>query len=424
MLSLFFSHKKLLIFLLAGVFNFHHPLVAQRNCGTDAYRASLIKENPGLKEVFDNIDQKVAQYIAMKGSPESAITIPVVVHVVYNDSSQNIVQEQILSQINVLNKDYGRRNTDTTLTPAAFRSLATNTGIQFCLASRDPNGNWTNGVTRTFTTVTQFKDDQVKFTASGGHDAWPANDYLNIWVCKLADKLLGYASPPGAPASNDGVVIGYQYLGSIADNNGKFVLNTVYKYGRTATHEVGHWLNLNHLWGPDNGTCASDKVSDTPTQAQANFSCPAFPHVSCSNGPNGDMFMNYMDYTDDVCMNMFTKGQTSRMIASLATARQGILSSSGCMGAVNGLESLPFILSANLYPNPAGQSTVVEVRLQEQRPVKIKVRDISNRTVYETLTRATQHLKYKLPLNQFTPGIYFTEISCGTNTVVKKLVVR
>src|SRR5205085_7351896 len=142
----------------------------------------------------------------------------------------------------------------------------------------------------------------VKYTANGGHDAWNRDQYLNIWVCDLSGKI-GYAQFPGGPAATDGVVIDYQAFGTLGTASIPFHL------GRTATHEIGHWLNLRHIWGDAN--CGDDLVADTPTQQTDNGGCPSFPHVTCSNGPNGDMFMNYMDYVNDNCMNMFTAGQST-----------------------------------------------------------------------------------------------------------------
>ncbi|MCB0624470.1 MAG: zinc metalloprotease, partial [Saprospiraceae bacterium] len=178
--------------------------------------------------------------------------------------------------------------------------------------------------TRTSTSVTAFSaNDNMKFNSSGGKDAWPAGSYLNIWVCDLSGGLLGYAQFPGGPASTDGVVIDYAYFGTIGTATPPFHL------GRTATHEVGHWLNLRHIWG--DGPCSVDDfVTDTPTSDAANYGCP-IGHVSCSTT---DMVQNYMDYTDDACMNLYTTGQKNRMRAVFDTggARQSLLNSTACNG--------------------------------------------------------------------------------------------
>ena len=199
--------------------------------------------------------------------------------------------------------------------------------MQFCLAQVDPNGNPTTGIVRVPTTVGPFiGNDAVKFTAQGGDDAWDRNKYLNVWVCNIMGYL-GYSSFPGSPAELDGVVC---YFGAFGTGG---VTLPPYHLGRTMTHEIGHWMNLYHIWGDDGTGCiGSDQVDDTPNQAGYNFGCPTFPKISCNNGPNGEMFMNYMDYCNDQCLLMFTEGQKNRMRAVFAPggARWNILSSNGC----------------------------------------------------------------------------------------------
>ena len=258
------------------------------------------------------------------------IRIPIVVHVVWNTAAQNVSDAQINSQIVVLNADYRRLNADSGLVPAAFAGVAADPRIEFQLAVRDPSCAATTGITRTNTATTGFTfgtRNNVKSAATGGANPWPSDRYLNLWVANFTDGLLGVATFPGEPAATDGVIINYTAFG----NTGTAA--APYNLGRTATHEIGHWLNLLHIWGDDQSladTCSgSDEVADTPNQAVQRFGCPGFPAVSCGNGPNGDMFMNYMDYTDDACMFMFTAGQVARMDATLNTARTGILASDG-----------------------------------------------------------------------------------------------
>ena len=239
-----------------------------RRCGTTEYTKWMEQINPDYAINRQVIENFTTQWVAdnpQQAKSAATITIPVVVHVVYRTAAQNISDAQVLSQIPVLNKDYRRLNTDAGNTPSVWQSIAADAGIEFCMASVDPNGNPTNGITRTETTVTSFtsNNSDVKFTSSGGRDAWPSNKYLNIWVCNLTGGILGYATPPGFPANQDGVVIGYKYYGTTGTS-----LDPVYNKGRTATHEVGHWLNLEHIWGDDGGACnGSDNVTDTPNQA-------------------------------------------------------------------------------------------------------------------------------------------------------------
>jgi hypothetical protein len=240
-------------------------------------------------------------------------TIPVVVHVVYRIAQQNISDAQVASQIAVLNRDYRGQGKGTPSLPATFAGLRADPRIEFVLAKTDPQGNPATGITRTATMVSGFAtDDSMKFAQRGGADAWPRDGYLNIWVCSLAGGVLGYAQLPGGPAATDGVVITYTAFGTIGTATSPFHL------GRTATHEVGHWLNLLHIWGDDATGCNGDDfVPDTPNQAGPNFGTPSFPKVTCDNAPSGDLFFNFMDYTDDGCMQMFTSGQATRMDATL-----------------------------------------------------------------------------------------------------------
>jgi hypothetical protein len=300
-----------------------------RGCGTMDYLAAQKQQDPGLESRMAQIEAFTQSYLQQGNAkaPGVLYTIPVVVHVVYNTTSQNISDAQIQSQINILNQDFRKLNSDVSLVPSAFASLAADAQIEFCLATVSPTGASTNGIVRRQTTVTSFSSNNaVKFTAQGGSDAWNTGQYLNLWVCNLGGGLLGYAQFPGGAANTDGVVCNVTAFGNTGTAAAPF------NKGRTATHEVGHWLNLRHIWGDAN--CGSDLVNDTPTQQTSNYGCPTFPKVTCSNGPNGDMFMNYMDYTNDACMYMFSSGQKSRMLALFATggARASLTTSTGCSG--------------------------------------------------------------------------------------------
>ncbi|HEX8255354.1 MAG TPA: zinc metalloprotease [Thermoanaerobaculia bacterium] len=245
--------------------------------------------------------------------------IPVVVHVVYNTDAQKISVEQVQSQIDALNKDYRATNTNKGTVPPVWNGLVTDANVEFALATKTPAGAASNGVTYTQTNVLAFgSDDAVKSTATGGADPWSTQQYLNIWVCNLAGGLLGYAQFPGGPEATDGVVIRSTAFGTIGTATAPFNL------GRTATHEIGHYFNLRHIWGDVLGCAGTDYVDDTPQAEAPNYGTPAFPHVTCNNGPNGDMFMNYMDYVNDSAMAMFTPGQVARMTATLTGPRASL----------------------------------------------------------------------------------------------------
>ena len=299
-------------------------------CGTMNLHNFKLKNDPAYRATRREIDKLAQSYVqnAKKSSLVGGIVvIPVAFHVIYRTTTQNISDAQINAQIKQLNDDYRRINSDRNATPAAFRGAAKDLEIQFCLATRDPSGLATTGITRTSTTTTAF--DDVTFEAQKTSTIWNRNKYLNLWSANLSGTLLGYAQFPGGPASTDGVVLRYSTVGSIA-NPGTL---TGYNLGRTASHEVGHWLNLYHIWGDDRGACTgTDQVFDTPNQGDESSGTPNFPLVDiCAPTSPGVMFMNYMDYSDDVSANMFTNGQKTRMLSALSNFRSTILSSNGCI---------------------------------------------------------------------------------------------
>jgi hypothetical protein len=281
----------------------------------------LLEQEPGFRLAQFDLEHSTRMLLRAAPRPRRTgiVHIPVVVHVLYNQARENISLRQIRTQIAVLNRDYRSKNTDRDHTPEVWRGLRADTRVQFALAKRDPRGKPTEGVTRTKTSRTSFgTGDTVKSAKSGGADPWPADRYLNIWVCNLGGGLLGYAQFPGGPAKTDGVVILHSGFGTTGTATAPFNL------GRTATHEVGHWLNLRHIWGDTEDCSGTDYIEDTPNAGMPNYGKPKFPHVSCNNGPNGDMFMNYMDYVDDDTMYMFTAQQVARMRAALEGPRSTI----------------------------------------------------------------------------------------------------
>ena len=302
-------------------------------CGTMEVHRRLLNQSPTYQERRAQIENRALAYEqgARGVARAGVVSIPVVVHVVHAQPAHDISIAQIDSQIDVLNQDFRAINADASDVPAAWKALVADCRVEFRIADVDPDGRPTNGITRTATTVPFFSTflDDVKSSATGGADPWPSDDYLNIWVCnELRDaagrSILGYAQFPGGPPSTDGVVVIDSCFGTSGTAAPPFHL------GRTATHEIGHWLDLRHIWGDDAGSCAgTDHVDDTPNQAGPTFGRPTFPKVSCGNGPDGDMFVNYMDYTDDAGMFMFTLGQSRRMDACLEGPRASFLITSG-----------------------------------------------------------------------------------------------
>jgi hypothetical protein len=331
--------KKLITLIFIAIFCV--AVQAQtRNCGTMQHLDEIKLNDPQVEQRMQVEESVIQNWIA--NNPENlmlnVITIPVVVHIVYKTSAQNVSNNDVYSQIQVLNEDFRKTNPDASSVPSAFSGVAADCEIEFCLAVRDPSGNVTTGITRTYTSSSSFStNDDMKHNSSGGKDAWNTSDYLNIWVCNISGGILGYAQFPNSGSANeDGIVIDYAYFGDIS-------ATYPYHKGRTATHEVGHWLNLRHIWG--DSYCGNDYVSDTPTQASSNGGCPSFPSTSnCTgNAPNGDMFMNYMDYTYDACMYMFSTGQKTRMRATLNGSRSSLQSSNGCVPV-----NVPIVVTATI----------------------------------------------------------------------------
>ncbi|MGJ8591374.1 MAG: GEVED domain-containing protein [Aquaticitalea sp.] len=302
-----------------------------QRCGAMENLEFRKQQDPDLEKRMQEIEAFTQNKINSTSTNKingSIITIPVVVHVLYRNSTENISVAQIQSQLDVLNEDFRRTNPDAN----TIWSQAADTQIEFCLASVDPNGNATTGITRKSTTRQDWgANDDAKRVSSGGIDPWNTAEYLNMWIVpKMTTvsqgqtiNLLGYAQFPGGSAATDGLVMIYNAFGRTG------AVSAPYDGGRTTTHEIGHYFNLRHIWGDSN--CGNDLVSDTPTHQTANYGCPV-GQVSCSST---DMPQNYMDYTDDTCMNLFTQGQKTRMRAVLEVggARRALALSDKCGAA-------------------------------------------------------------------------------------------
>ncbi len=341
--------------------------------------------------------------------------IPVVVHVVYKTEAQNISDIEIFEQINILNEDFRRLNPDSINTLPGFQDVAADCGIEFCLAQFDPEGNPTSGIVRTYTDTTEWLlpfSERVKYTDQGGDDAWPAISYLNIWVCNLQDGILGYAygPPTGTPDSGDGIVVDYKNFGH-GDVSSK-----PYDLGRTATHEIGHWFGLTHIWGDDGGSCdGSDNIEDTPNQAGPTYGCPEGEvYDICSPDPPGIMYQNYLDYTDDACMNLFTEGQKNKMRSVIETKRASLLfSSAGC----NEIPPLPGdIAELIIYPVPtSGEFTIVIKNfLALQENMEINIYDALGQLVSTANPASANTVAQYFDLSHLATGCYFVRVFNGT----------
>lgn len=409
---------------------------AQRNCGLETYTSNLTATNAkaaaSISEAAQQINATLKNrnsHLLRDTSRNEIINIPVVIHVVYNTAAQNISDAQILSQITALNNDFSNNNADKTNRPSVFAGLAADAKIKFCIAQVDPSGKRTTGIIRKQTSITVFTiNDGVKSNVSGGDNAWDAKKYLNIWICNLSGRTLGYAAPPGSPAELDGVVIAFDVFGTVGN------LRPSFNKGRTATHEIGHWLGLKHIWGDTD--CGDDQVDDTPRQRSYNYGCPSFPHVTeCSQDANGDMFMNYMDFSDDACMNMFTAGQVKRMRAAFANgnARNGFLTSFACdstlvQAAPTGTDTTAAAPEATaakadefkVFPNPVQSAMNIEYKAGTIATEKNFA--VYNAMGVKVLTGVITKDKTTVSVAGLVAGMYIVRIGEGSNSYVTRLI--
>jgi hypothetical protein len=394
------------IYILGIVLLLSSLASAQRDCASAEYLDLQKAATPGLKDKISSIETFIAgQQISLQTNSVDApnavpiIRIPVVVHVLYSRQEQNLSIERINSQIAVLNDDFRRTNADTVRTPQRFRPFAADVQIEFYLATSDPSGRPTNGIVRKATSIANFRaDDKIKFSSLGGSDAWDSRYYLNIWVGNL-QSIIGYSSVPGAPADRDGIVVSTAVFGVL--NN-----HSAYNMGRTAVHEAGHWLGLKHIWGDQ--YCGDDHVDDTPAQGNFTPGCPTAFRTSCSNGTTGDMYMNYMDYTSDACVNLFTLGQKQRMRALFAQGgpRNTLVESKGLSVPWNytpaAIEVGPEV-TAKVFPNPALNE--ITVNLEPCWIGKIvRIHALDGSIVSRTIIKEA---KQKIVVEALNPGIYF-----------------
>jgi hypothetical protein len=325
-----------------------NPSNGRIRCATTEYEEYLQKKNPNRMSStqFETwLAPLVNKYKANKSKSKTAgtvITIPVVVHVIYNGQAigvaPNIVDAQVQSQITVLNQDFRKM-----LATPGYNSnpVGADLEIQFELAKQDPNGNPTNGIDRVSLCQPTWSDIDIEATLKPA-TIWDSTKYLNMWSLKFTDNsLLGYAQfpdnnldpsdpnylggldPIGGAANTDGVVSSYDVFGSKTfDTNNSFLLDATYNKGRTMSHEVGHWLGLLHIWG--DATCGEDYCADTPIHHDANYGCPSPIPMSCDTTPVPEMIQNYMDYTDDACMNIFTQNQKDRVSTIMNNAARRV----------------------------------------------------------------------------------------------------
>lgn len=390
-------------------------LPAQTNCRSFEYQQDQMRINTSLRSKISAIEdhsQTIISNAIANRIDAQVITIPVVVHNLYHTSSDKVTDAEIQAQLNMLNLCFRRLHSDTVKTPGVFKHLAADVEIEFRLATSDPMRRYTNGIVRKYTPIyTWAADDKMKLSAEMGDDAWDPSSYLNIWICNL-DRFAGYASFPGGETNLDGIVIG---LPVARDKNNK-----------TLVHEAGHWLNLRHIWGDE--YCGDDLVGDTPKQASHTPGCPTSIRITCGNSPNGDMYMNYMDFTSDACTNMFTQGQKARMRALFNEGgiRNGLLASKGLQPPLIFESPLPEEdprwLDAKMYPNPATNELNIDFSYDARWIGKqIQVTNLQGQTIM--VVSITSRIQ-KINISHLAPGMYFLAAKKEDGLSVKQKFIK
>ncbi len=409
---------------------FLSPMLAMaqsQKCKTSEIRQQNFLENPALVEQRAKAEVQMQKWIAEEYptyvAQKDVVTLPIVVHVLWRTQAQNISEAQILSQIEVLNEDFRKMNSDAGNTPAAFQAIAADAEIEFCQASVDPAGNPTNGITRRQITQEFIGDTEDWYsTSAGGQDPWDNSKYINVWICEIDDQgTLGFATPPGTanPPASDGMVIAPEFYGNI----GTAAQSVPNHLGRTATHEMGHYLNLEHVWGPTNGGCGEDDfVADTPNQNQDSFGCPSFPETdNCTNGGNGIQYMNFLDYVDDNCMTMFSEGQKARMLAAVNGPRLSLLSSTACGLTINTNDIT--LVPTTIYPNPTANFIIMDTPLAVGQESVLTIFDISGKVVLVQNYSVTPEM-IKVKVEGLNAGIHLVELRFGNNVQGGKLLIE
>ncbi|MFT4663774.1 MAG: hypothetical protein ACI8YQ_003058 [Polaribacter sp.] len=374
----------------------------------ESYENRLLERNAKIQNWLKE-DQQTA-------TAREEYVIPVVVHVLYTNEEERLPRQQILSQIAVLNEDFNARNVDTDLIPEEFRDLKADIGFTFCLAGKDPLGEDHDGIiyqptavdciANTFDVKSFNNRAKLYYSDEGGSDSWDTDHYLNIWVGNTCGKYLGQTAPPNISfPGEDGVIIDYQYFGSGC---------TIYPFhlGRTATHEVGHYFGLNHIFsGAD---CdGDDGISDTPFQASSYSGCPTYPQVSCNSR---DMFMNFMDYVDDNCMRLFTLEQKAWMVMTLEMEREGLLNYEDCKVKEPLAEN-----ETILFPNPAQHCIYIDLDSGITTAVDVRLFDASGHLVYES--KSNGNFIRPISVESLPVGIYFLRLEYDGGEATKKVMV-
>ncbi len=390
-------------FLLLSASILMANVYAQRGCATSMKMKEFFAQNPeALAKKADLRNYLTTKNTTVGKNGQTVVTIPVVVHVLYKNQTQNITDEQIASQIAVLNNDFRKMNADfNSVVPDAFKPFAADMELAFCMATKTPTGATTTGIERK--SVASTFNFSNNYYTSAGLVAWDPTKYLNIWVGDMPNPYLGWAYLPDAAGQPfDGLAIGYKYFGTTG------TVAPLFSGGRTATHEIGHYFGLLHPWGEDDSICGTpdndDGCADTPATSGPYFTedYPSFPdnQYTCTPSANGAMFMNYMDYVSDFEMAMFTNDQKTIASNTMSGPRASLLNSNACSFlSVNEVEKAN---SINLFPNPTTQYISIASPLAPINEVEIF--NAEGRLVKKAVIKNETD---KIDVKDFANGVYY-----------------
>ncbi|HRN94176.1 MAG TPA: M43 family zinc metalloprotease [Chitinophagales bacterium] len=447
-----------LYFIIACSLLFAVNLNAQNQfhkCVSAEAEKAMEVNNPGylqsIKSAFQKAKSNANIRVSQRGNMLDTIyRIRTVFHVVYSKPEENLDDSVILSQLDVINEDFRRKNADTVNTRSIFSSFAADAGIEFFLADTDPDGNPTNGIIHSVGTPSGGifggfgASDEVKKTSTGGVNPWPTDKYLNIWICDLMGGIgvLGYSYPPADSLANwgsnnpkadsavQGVVLYYKAVG----RNNPSPIDPSVDGGRSATHEIGHFLGLRHIWGDDQpmfgqgNKCAgdvdggSDGIDDTPDATDASQQTCDTTKNTCPD-PNlsqdyPDMVENYMDYSSDDCLNMFTNEQVALMREVIKLYRPGIaevvVNTSSSIKQIGNLEMV------KVSPNPTQGFVYVELPSSTEGKIELNLISTEGKLVrsFESSTKAT-----RLDLDEIQQGVYLLSVKNRNLSTVKRIVI-
>ncbi|MEM1220817.1 MAG: zinc-dependent metalloprotease [Bacteroidota bacterium] len=389
-------------------------------CGQESFQHYFGPQNQLVLEQQDLI---IRNWLAQQPAEtfletRSPIVIPVVIHVVYRLDEENISDEQIFSQLDVLNSDYRALNESLSIIPESFQDVIADMEVEFCLAQRTPDEEATTGILRVPTEVEAIGSlPDVHYREDGGSDAWEPEQYLNIWIADMGGDFAGRANFPGqGPAAEDGAVIDPRFFGTVGTAQASFP----YNLGRTTTHEIGHYFNLRHVWGSGGAACGKDDgLADTPETGNTFLGqCPNQEFASCGSS---DMYTNYMYYTDDACMAQFTLDQKAWMLATLNTLRPGLLNSPGCLppGVDHPNQFGP--LSVSVFPSPARDFILLETTTGNEQDLEVDLYSMDGRRLFSR--KYSPNIRHRIELSSLPAGVYVLHIRQGEVQFQEKFVV-